>query len=202
MAAGRTDKGVHALEQSISLSITAGRSCPISKIPLAFNSILPPDISVINVKRISADFNPRFAARAKQYEYIIWNKTYRSVWRQKYAWQVPHPLNVPAMRRAARYCIGTHDFKAFYASGGTQENTVVTLEKSCITKLPSGAVTIMLQADRFLYKMVRNIVGTLVEVGLGKRTPISVRDVLKSGDRRQAGETAPPGGLFLKKIIY
>ncbi|MEI8218856.1 MAG: tRNA pseudouridine(38-40) synthase TruA [Elusimicrobiota bacterium] len=202
-AAGRTDKGVHALAQSVALAVTGGRSYPLKKILLAFNAVLPADIAITAVKRIPAAFNPRFKARAKQYEYAIWNSPCRSVWRQKYAWQVPRPLDVPAMRRAARYCIGKHDFNAFYASGGTQENTMVTLTKIRITTAtPAGAIIILFQADRFLYKMVRTLVGTLVEVGLGKRPPASLRDILSSRNRRLAGETAPPEGLFLKKIMY
>jgi tRNA pseudouridine38-40 synthase len=202
VAAGRTDKGVHALAQSISLCVTGGRSYPLAKIPLSFNAVLPADISVTSARKVTSAFNPRYAARGKQYEYVIWNRPFRSVWRQKYAWHVPSRLDVPRMRRAATYCTGTHDFKAFYASGGTQENTVATLQRIRITAAASGTITILFQADRFIYKMVRNIVGSLVEVGLGKRDPVALRDIITSGDRRLAGETAPPGGLFLKKIIY
>lgn len=202
MAAGRTDSGVHACAQAVSLSVTGGRAYPLKKVPLAFNAVLPQDISVMACRRVTAAFSARYCARGKQYEYFIWNSPYRSVWRQKYAWHIPHRLNIVAMRRAARFCLGTHDFKAFHASGGTQENTVATLTRVRITAAATGAVSILVEGDRFLYKMVRTLVGTLVEIGRGKRPPACVGDVIAAGDRRHVGETAPAHGLFLRKIIY
>lgn len=201
-AAGRTDSGVHACAQGVSLSVTGGRSYPLKKLPLAFNAVLPQDISVTACRRVPASFHARYSARAKHYEYFIWNSPYRSVWRQSFAWQVPHRLDIAAMRRAAAWCLGTHDFKAFHASGGTQENTVATLSRIRISAAASGTVSILVEGDRFLYKMVRTLVGTLVGVGRGKRPPSIMRDIIATGDRRLVGETAPAHGLFLRKIIY
>lgn len=202
VAAGRTDSGVHASAQAVSLTVPGGRSYPVKKIPLAFNSVLPQDISVKACRRVKASFNARYSARGKQYEYFIWNSPYRSVWRQRCSWQVPHRLDIAAMRRAAVLCLGTHDFKAFHASGGTQENTVATLKRVRISAAASGSISILVEGDRFLYKMVRTLVGTLVGIGRGKRTPASLSEILAAGDRRLVGETAPACGLFLRKIIY
>lgn len=202
VAAGRTDSGVHARAQAVSITVTDGRSYPLKKVPLAFNAVLPQDIAVMACRRVAASFNARFSARGKQYEYFIWNSPYRSVWRQRFAWQVPYRLDLAAMRRAAALCLGTHDFKAFHAAGGTQENTIATLKRVRISAASTGTVSILVEGDRFLYKMVRTLVGTLVGIGRGKRPSASMREILAVGDRRLVGETAPPHGLFLRKIIY
>lgn len=202
IAAGRTDSGVHAYAQAVSVTLQDGRVYPVKKIPLAFNAILPQDISVVACRRVAAAFSARYCARGKQYEYFIWNSPYRSVWRQKYAWHITHRLDIAAMRRTARLCLGTHDFKAFHASGGTQENTIATIKRVRINTASTGAISIMVEGDRFLYKMVRALVGTLVEIGRGKRVPSDMNGILATGDRSRVGETAPAHGLFLRKIIY
>jgi len=197
--AGRTDKGVHAFAQAASFhadaTITPSRLCA------AFNAVLPKDISISRVRRVPDNFNARFAATGKIYHYRIWNRTYRSVWSKKYAWHVFRPLDVKAMRTAAASLTGRHDFTAFSAAHGSQKNMMVDLRRISIIRR-NGFVVVEFEADRFLYKMVRNMVGTLVEVGRGKMAPPEVAHILRSGDRRLAGQTAPAHGLFMKKVLF
>ncbi len=195
---GRTDAGVHALQQAANL--LAMHSLEPRRLRLGLNALLPEDIAIISVKKEALSFHSRYAAKGKVYEYRIWNHQFRTVW-YKHAWHVPFPLDIAAMRKAASYCIGVQDFKAFHAAGGTQENTVVSMQDIRIRR-HQGALIITFKADRFLYKMIRNIVGTLVEVGKGKITSERFKEVLKRKDRRFAGRTAPPHGLFLKKVFF
>jgi tRNA pseudouridine38-40 synthase len=120
---------------------------------------------------------------------------------QNVSWNIRSPLNISSMKKAAAYLTGKHNFSAFDASGGTQVNKIVDLKEIRITRR-KGIVTLRFEADRFLYKMVRNITGTLVDVGLGKRTPGEFESILESRKRSTAGPTAPAHGLFLEKVIY
>ena len=199
VAAGRTDGGVHALAQAVAL--TTGKNIEVRRFLNALNARLPEDIAVTSLVTSQPGFNPRFKALQKIYQYRIWNSPICSVWHRKYSWHIINRLDLAAMRRAAAVLSGAHDFSAFDASGGSQPNKKARLEKVSIAR-KEATLTITLQGDRFLYKMVRNIVGTLVEVGRGRMAPESMKKILASRLRTEAGPTAPPEGLFLKKVIF
>jgi len=199
-AAGRTDKGVHANAQAVCVSFDKG-SLKDKDLRFSLNSVLPKDISVISVEKKTSSFNPRFEAEKKKYRYLIWNRPWRSVWRGGNAWHIAGRLDTASMKKASGYLLGRHDFRAFEASGSTQTDKVANLESIDI-KRRNGIISICFTGDRFLYKMVRNIVGTLVEAGRGKITPESLRDILASGNRKMAGPTAPPKGLFLEEVFF
>jgi tRNA pseudouridine38-40 synthase len=197
--AGRTDAGVHALAQVASVPLTA----PLDDETLqrALNAKLPGDVRVVGAERAADDFNARFAASGKTYEYRIVNGPFLSPFERRYAWHLPHPLNVGAMQAAADALVGTHDFAAFQAAGGsvkTTERDITSLE----VDFDSPHLSIVVSANGFLRHMVRAIVGTLVEVGAGRATAAWVGEVLASRDRARAGPTAPALGLFLVSVDY
>jgi tRNA pseudouridine38-40 synthase len=203
VASGRTDAGVHALGQVVSVDC-ATRLDP-ETLCRALNANLPRDIAVLALRVAPPGFHAIRDAVRKRYRYVIQDGPPRDVFLRAYAWQWPQPLDVPAMQRAAQQLVGTHDFASFETSGSERVTSVRT-----ITDLPvqrrAGAirdqVLIEVEADGFLYNMVRNIVGTLVEVGRGKQPPDWVTEVLAAKDRKQAGMTAPPQGLFLVRVHY
>lgn len=198
-AAGRTDKGVHATGQAVSLQVSS--TLPAQKLFIALNAVLPKDIAVVRARKISDTFNARYAARHKTYCYRILNRPGRSVWQGNGSWHVIKPLNLASMRSAAKPLIGKHDFSAFEVAGSTMKNKIVNMRRIAIAR-KGDMVTCTFTADRFLYKMVRSMVGTLVEVGQGDRSAASLSDILKSRNRRFAGMTAPGNGLFLAHVGY
>lgn len=196
----RTDAGVHALGQRASFSGDFG--IPTDRILFALNNMLPEDIRVTEVREMPEGFHARHDARGKTYRYQIKNSPDRNVFDRNYYYHIREPLDVPAMQEAARFLTGTHDFKGFQASGGEEKpSTVRTIHGLEVTG-EGPVVTITVTGDGFLYNMVRIITGTLVEVGLGRRKPGEIRDVLASGDRSRAGHTAPPQGLALVRVYY
>ena len=197
--AGRTDSGVHARGQVV--NFFAPGIIPPAKIPMALNSILPRDIVVLKAEEASDCFDARRSARSKIYLYTIDNGYYPDVFLRNYAWHIYEPLDTDAMQLAASCLTGKHDFKAFQASGGSVESTERTIFSLSVER-NDNIVVLRFQGDGFLYKMVRNITGTLVEVGLHKRSPQEVYEILKSKDRRKAGMTAPSRGLCLEKVLY
>jgi tRNA pseudouridine38-40 synthase len=214
--AGRTDAGVHALGQVASFRLE--HPIDVASLYRALNARLPEDIRVTGVEEAPADFHARFSARAKTYRYRIFNGPQISPFERHYAWHVPHALDCAAMAAAARILEGRHDFAAFQAAGGdvrTTERTLfaVKLRKTAGAPGPFDAAAQAASAsgellvldfcgDGFLRHMVRTVVGTLVEVGTGRRDVASVRELLTSGDRRLAGPTAPARGLFLVSVEY
>jgi tRNA pseudouridine38-40 synthase len=200
--AGRTDAGVHALAQAASASVTI--ALPGPTVARAMNAVLPLDVRVLTVEDMPPGFHARFDARAKTYEYRIVNAPLASAFLHRYVWHVPQPLDVEAMRTAAGALIGRHDFAGFQGAGtpvASTERTILSLdiEDGGGFDLP---VVIRITGDGFLRHMVRNIVGTLVEVGVGRWDPWRPLAVLDSRDRSQAGRTAPPQGLFLTRVDY
>jgi tRNA pseudouridine38-40 synthase len=180
--AGRTDAGVHAFQQ-VDVFKTGSRLEP-DALFRAMNANLPQDIRIIEVQEVGEDFHPRYRARSKTYSYLISGTGDSSVFLNRYSWQMHHHLDCISMREASDHLIGIHDFSSFRASG-------------CSSKHP-----VSIGANAFLRHMVRNIVGTLVDVGRGRTTPDKVRDIMEAKDRRAAGQTAPACGLFLEKIVY
>jgi tRNA pseudouridine38-40 synthase len=201
-ASGRTDAGVHALGQVASFSA----QCRLNSNELcaALNALLPQDIAVLNAIEVSTGFHPIRDAVRKCYRYIIHNGSVRDVFARRYAWHIVQPLNVLAMQRAAEALLGTHDFSSFETAGAPRESSVRTvsrLELRWEEDLPTK-ISLEIEADGFLYNMVRAIVGTLVEVGRGAQSEDWPASVLAARDRCAAGPTAPPQGLFLVFVEY
>ncbi len=208
--AGRTDAGVHALGQVASFRTAS--ELDTATIKRALNALLPPDIRVRSASEAAEDFHPRFSPGRKTYRYLIANADFASPFISRYVWRVPQRLDVDVMKRAARHFVGEHDFRAFMGSGSSVKGTVREVYRVRVEELRSVAflganmrgrfIRITVSGNGFLRHMVRNIVGTLVEVARGKISPGQVGGILASGDRRKAGPTAPANGLFLQGIVY
>jgi tRNA pseudouridine38-40 synthase len=200
--AGRTDAGVHALGQVASAALS--NHLEVARLARALNAVLPPDIRVLSVEDMDSSFHARFSAQSKTYEYRIVNAPIVSPFLHRYAWHVPRPLDLEAMRTAAGPLVGTHDFAGFQAAGsstGSTERTILGLDIEDGSGFDTPIV-LRVTGDGFLRHMVRNIVGTLVEVGVGRWDPWHLPGVLESCDRSQAGPTAPAHGLFLTHVTY
>jgi tRNA pseudouridine38-40 synthase len=197
---GRTDSGVHALGQVASFVTPVSR--PLKAFHLGLNTLLPYDIAVREAVLRPPSFDARRSARGKLYRYTVHNTPQRAPLTARSSWQVYPALDVAAMREGARHLLGTHDFAAYRASNCAAKTTVRTLKRLDILGEPRGLLQLEVEATAFLKHMVRNLVGTLVEVGLGKRPPASVAQALASLDRNQAGRTAPPQGLCLVQVHY
>jgi len=197
--AGRTDAGAHALGQAAHFQTSS--ILPLRNIRDGTNSYLPPDIAVLKAEEAPADFHARYSARGKIYRYLLLIRPARTALLRDRAWRIEGPLNLAAMRRAAQPLLGRRDFSAFSAAGSSVKEKTRTLKRIAISR-KGERVEFEFEADGFLYKMVRNIVGTLLLVGKGKMTPAEVGTILVSGDRTRAGPTAPARGLYLVKVIY
>lgn len=199
--AGRTDAGVHALGQVANFKTRSRLAADVWV--RALNRYLPDDIAILRAERVPAGFHSRYDALEKTYEYHILNRRVRTAMGRQYLEIVHPPLDLARMRRGARPLIGRHDFTA-YRAGGLQpeeKSSICTLREIRIVKR-GDEVRILLRADRFLYQMVRTIVGTLVEVGLERRPAADMQRILASKNRGLAGQTAPANGLFLVKVVY
>ncbi len=198
-AAGRTDAGVHALGQVISFSAHAG--FPIERLALALNSALPADLSARDAVRTAGGFSARFDALERRYRYVVLNRRDPSaVWR-RFAYCEPRALNDERMRRAAAHLVGTHDFSSFCGLLPESGGTVRTLTDLMVER-EADFVRFHFRAGGFLHRMVRIITGTLLEVGSGRRAEDEPLAMLAARDRRTAGVTAPPQGLFLVGVRY
>jgi len=212
--AGRTDAGVHATGQVASFSLE--RSIDTTTVKRALNARLPPDIRVLSSLEAAETFHARFDARAKTYRYRIWNDDVISPFERRYAWHVITPrgaLDLRAMTAAARLLEGRHDFAAFQATGSEAKTTERMVEASRVLTNPPGdsrgsgesrasLIAYEITGDGFLRHMVRAIVGSLVEIGRGRRSADWLAEVLASRDRTRAGPAAPPHGLFLTSVDY
>ncbi len=199
ISAGRTDARVHAYNQVVNFK--SNLTVPINKLPVAINQKLPSDIRVKHADLVSLEFNARYEASSKTYLYQICQGEIESVFYRNYAWWIKPTLDVELMRQAGKHLEGTNDFIAFAASGSSVKTTTRTIYDFSLEE-KSGKILLSFTADGFLYKMVRNMVGTLVEIGLGKRQADSIPEILLSKNREKAGITAPPQGLFLKNVDY
>jgi tRNA pseudouridine38-40 synthase len=200
VAAGRTDAGVHARGQVASAQISTELSPLV--LQRALNQSLPEDLAVVAAERVADDFHARFSAIGKLYCYRVWNASTRSPMRSARVHWVARELDVPAMAKAAEAFLGSHDFAALQAAGSDVESTVRTLERLDVEREPPGELVFWVQGDGFLRHMVRNLVGTLLEVGSGRRSIESMGELLACGDRRRAGPTAPAAGLTLVQVFY
>ncbi len=202
--ASRTDAGVHALGQVAGFDLPderlAGR-LPLERLGPALDGILPHDVRVLAARSAPAAFDPRRAV-AKAYRYRILNRPAPCPLRRHRVWHVAPDLDREAMDGAARALVGRHDFSAFAGAGGDTRSRVREIRLLAVDALGDDEITIDVTADGFLYHMVRNIVGTLVDCGLGRRPPASVGAILAGGRRADAGPTAPPQGLYLMAVRY
>ncbi|MDL2269410.1 tRNA pseudouridine synthase A, partial [Desulfosarcina sp. OttesenSCG-928-G17] len=166
------------------------------------NSLLPDDVTIHACEPVHNGFHARFDARGKHYRYHIRNTPLAPAIGRQFVWHIRMPLNVPAMAKAAAFLIGTHDFKSFEGAGSPRNHTVRTLTRATVTAEENGNIAVDMEADGFLRFMVRNIVGTLVDVGMGKIPAPEVVAILEAKDRSRASATAPPQGLFLMQVRY
>jgi len=197
--ASRTDAGVHALRQVVSLS-TRSALAP-ERVLGALNAALPADIRVMAAAEARPGFDARRAAVAKRYLYLVDNGAVANPLLRRYAWHVRRPLDVAAMRVAAGALVGRHDFSAFRAAAGRGAFPVCRVRALHVLRR-DDRVAVLVSADRFLHHMVRNIVGSLVAVGRGAREPGWLAAVLAGRDRTRAGATAPAHGLTLVRVVY
>lgn len=197
--ASRTDAGVHALGQRAHLD-TVSR-IPPEKYPFALNNCLPRDIRVLAGEQVGSCFHARFDAKEKQYTYRIHNAPQASAMRRNLCAHMPLPLDLSAMRRSLPILLGTHDFAAFQAAGGTAKTTVRTLFDFELTR-EDADITLTLRGNAFLYNMVRIIAGTLMEIGQHRLAEDTFARALQSGNRLDLGITAPACGLELTRVFY
>ncbi len=198
-ASGRTDAGVHALGQVANFKTNS--QIPIEKFAIAINSRLKKSIIIINAEEVDERFHSRLTCKRKTYRYIINNSIEGSAIYRNLETHIPQKLDISKMEKALKYFEGEHDFKAFKASGTSSKSSVRTIYKTNIYK-ENNRIYIELTGNGFLYNMVRIIVGTLVEVGLGKIEPEKIQDIIKSKKRENAGKTLPPNGLYLVNVEY
>ena len=196
---GRTDAGVHAYGQVANFKINTHMSA--QEILEYINRYLPEDIGVIEIREMPERFHSRLNAVGKTYRYRIWNSDVPCVFDRRYVYEFPQKLDIEAMRRAAAYCIGRHDFKAFTSNKKSKKSTVRTIESIEIQQ--SGPeIVITYKGDGFLYHMVRILTGTLIEVEQGTRRVEEMERLIASGTREMAGALAPAKGLALMEVRY
>lgn len=201
-ASGRTDAGVHALGQVVSFDTNS--HLPAERLLRALNSGLPEDVAVIESVDVRPGFHAIRDAIRKRYRYVVDDGPTADIFRRRYAWHYRQRLDALAMQRAARPLVGTHDFRSFETGWPNRETSVRTVLDLRVERQPadSNLIHVEIEADGFLYNMVRAIVGTLVEVGRGARGESWPADALAAMDRRAAGPTAPARGLFLLRVDY
>ncbi len=199
IVAGRTDSGVHALSQVANFKSSSRMS--LEKLHWALNSLLPQDIKVTRIKCVSLDFNSRFSAKSKLYRYTILNRKYSSALLANRVYFFRHHLDLGLMRREAKVLLGRHNFTSFQATDTRQRNPLRTIKLIKIIK-NKDLLHIDIQADSFLYNMVRSIAGTLLEIGRGRFLQGSMKNILKARNRSLAGPTLPAKGLYLVRVNY
>ncbi|MFH0844182.1 MAG: tRNA pseudouridine(38-40) synthase TruA [Pseudomonadota bacterium] len=200
MASGRTDAGVHALHQ-VCHFITRSNLDP-GALKRGLNSLLPDDIHIKEAGYCPLDFHSRFSVKSKTYEYRILNRIEQDVFLRSYVWHIRTKLDLNGLQRCCQILLGRHDFSSFRSSGSGNINPVREMMRAQLELTEQGILHFIFEADGFLRHMVRNIVGTLVEVGRGKRDFEEFKRILASKDRRKAGQKAPPQGLFLTDVRY
>lgn len=200
--AGRTDAGVHALGQVCSFSLTA--SLEPARLTRALNAVLPPDIRVTGAEVAPDGFHARFSATGKIYDYRFVAGPVVSPFARRYVWHVVQRLDLPAMRAAAAMLVGEHDFAAFQAARSKVHTSVRTIRRIDWSGAGTSEDPLVMQVEGngFLRHMVRNIAGTLVEIGTGRRAAEAMAEILHARSRSEAGPTAPASGLFLRQVLY
>lgn len=200
--AGRTDAGVHALGQAAHFAYEG--PIDLYKLRGSMNGILPLDIRILSVERVDDAFHAQYSAIGKIYRYHLHLQPIASPFKKGFVWHIPYLLDLDKMHKSSRLLLGRHDFSAFANEsnrGVAAHDPVRTIQRIDLVD-EQGGVYLEFEGEGFLYMMVRNIVGTLVEIASGKRSPDEVSAIIASKDRRQAGQAAPPQGLFLVKVQY
>ena len=200
VAAGRTDSGVHAWGQVAAFD--SPRALPLKAYWMGLNGLLPEDIAVVKAEEVAVDFDPRRWASGKRYVYRVSNRRSRSPLLRHTHCEIYQPLDLDAMREAASCLLGEHDFSAFRAADCDAATPRRTLTKVEILGAPGGEVTLTFEGTAFLKHMVRNLVGSLLEVGRARQSAAWLPEVLKGQDRTKAGPTAPAHGLVLAEVFY
>lgn len=199
-SSSRTDSGVHALALPVSFQLES--SLPVRAFWMGLNSSLPPDLRVIEAREAPPSFHARFSSNRKTYRYRILNHRVALPLQRKNTWHVPSPLDVDSMSRAAGFLVGEHDFSSFRSVHCDARSPVRTIDRLQVTVEGDEFIVVETRAGGYLRNMVRIIVGTLVQVGLGRHPPHWVEEVLAARDRTEGGPTAPPQGLFLVGVEY
>lgn len=201
-ASGRTDTGVHAEGQVVNFRTSSDHE--LRRIQKGLNAHLPSSVVVKEIAEVPSDFHARYSARSKAYEYRIWNHPCRSPLAAGRALHVPYPLNLLKMRQAAKAFIGRHDFRSFTSPSAIKKerSSYTRTITRFLIKRRGSLILFHVEADGFLYHMIRNMVGTLLEVGRGKRRVEDIPGILLAKDRRKSGMTVPPQGLTLIKVTY
>jgi tRNA pseudouridine38-40 synthase len=198
--ASRTDAGVHALGQVA--NFFSSTNIPAEGIRRGLNTALPKDIVITEAADVPADFCSRRGSTGKTYLYRLLNRSIQSAIERNFSWHVHNPLDLSLMREAAAFMVGEHDFTSFRASGSDACHSVREVTAISIEERPGGFIDINVEGNAFLRHMIRIMVGTLVEVGKGKKTPDDVAVMIGARDRTAAPMTAPPQGLFLVRVHY
>ncbi|MFA5155951.1 MAG: tRNA pseudouridine(38-40) synthase TruA [Candidatus Omnitrophota bacterium] len=199
IGSGRTDAGVHARAQVANFRIKS--AMPLARLQEGLNAVLPQDIAITAMREADPDFHSRFSAKSKIYRYTILNSQHRSPFLRDSAFFCRYPLDVKLMQREARQLLGRHNFRAFCAAQGKGKNPFKTIKRIAVAKCGSR-IDIEVEADGYLYNMVRNIAGTLIDVGRGRLPAGSLKKILAQRNRVKAGPTAPAKGLCLLKVKY
>ena len=199
IGSGRTDAGVHALGQVANFKTNS--SIPGDKYKFTLNNILPEDITIIDSKEVDLNFHSRFSAVKKRYKYRIYTRKMPSAIYRNVSFHYKHDLDIDKMIEASKYFLGTHDFASFKGRKSVVKGTIRTIYKLDIEKV-DNFIEITIEGNSFLRYMVRNIVGTLINVGSGKTKAEDIPNIIKSENRNCAGKTAPAQGLFLEKVYY
>ena len=199
IGSGRTDAGAHALGQVANFHCVTDLNC--EQIKAYLRRYLPEDIGVISVTQVDDRFHSRYNAIRKTYRYRVWNSDVPCVFERRYTWQVEEALNIEAMQNAARLFEGTHDFLALCSNKHFKKSSVRTVDAFDVARL-GPEIVFTVTGNGFLYNMVRIMVGTLISVGKGERSPEEISSILQSRNRETAGETAPAKGLCLMEVEY
>jgi tRNA pseudouridine38-40 synthase len=200
IGSGRTDAGVHALNQVANFKVFTTLTPHVFFKGL--NSLLPENIMIKQAEYAALDFHARYDAKSKTYEYRIYNENFRSPFLRQYAWHLPRPLDIEPMKECLEIIMGTHDFSAFCSAGDGQINTVRTMIGATLNIQEGSLLVFEFEANGFLRYMVRTIVGTIAKAGLGEMSVKDFQEILESKDRQQAEAKAPPEGLYLKNVTY
>lgn len=196
----RTDSGVHAYEYCISLK--TGHNIPCNRLVGALNHFLPADIAVLSCREVPLDFHARYSCKGKEYVYKIWNNPIRSPFLDGRALHYWYGIDLKKLNEAAQYFVGGHDFTSFCTFDGRERGDMTRTVTKAELKKEGALVTFTVAADGFLYNMVRIMVGTLLRVAQGKFEPQDIPNIINARNRKNAGPTAPPCGLYLNKVFY
>ena len=195
----RTDQGVHAYGQVANFFTES--NIPHDRFSHALNRLLPADIIIRKSEEVSMDFHARYCAKGKKYRYLIYNSSFPSAIFRNRSYHVSHNLDLDSMKKALPFFKGTHDFSAFKATGSSVKTSIRTIFDVNLSRVDDN-IWFEVSGDGFLYNMVRIMVGTLVDVGMGRIKAEEIPDIIESCDRKRAGRTAPPQGLYLVEVYY